>query len=123
MKDKPENVDRYLASFPEEIRRQLSQIRTAIREGAPEAEEVISYGMPAFRQNGMLVYFAAFSNHLSFFPGASGIEAFREELQPYKCSKGTVQLPFDKPLPLDLIKKITAFRVAENLEKKKHKKK
>ena len=111
------DVDRYIAGFPDNVRELLMQLRTAVREAAPEAEEVISYQMPAYRLQGMLVYFAGYKNHIGFYPTSSGIKAFKQELSAYKGAKGTVQFPLDKPLPLDIIKKIVAFRVAENLQK------
>ena len=111
------DVDRYIAGFPDNVRELLMQLRAAVREAAPEAEEVISYQMPAYRLQGMLVYFAGYKNHIGFYPTSSGIKAFKQELSAYKGAKGTVQFPLDKPLPLDIIKKIVAFRVAENLQK------
>jgi uncharacterized protein YdhG (YjbR/CyaY superfamily) len=111
------NIDEYIACFPEHVQQLLSQIRSIVREVAPEAEEVISYQMPAFKYHGILVYFAAFKNHIGFFPTASGVEVFREELSAYKLSKGTIQLPLDKPLPLDLITRIVKFRKQENAGK------
>jgi uncharacterized protein YdhG (YjbR/CyaY superfamily) len=121
MPDKKEisTIDEYIETFPEEIRILLETMRQAIHEAAPEAEETISYRMPAFRQNGILVYFAAFRDHLSFFPTVSGIAAFREELGPYLGGKGTAKFPLDQPVPYDLVKKIVRFRVQENLAKKK----
>jgi len=89
-----------------------------MREAAPEAVEVISYQMPAFKLNGILVYFAAFKNHIGFYPTSSGIEQFKKELSPYKWSKGAVQFPLDKPIPFALVKKIVIFRVKENLRRK-----
>jgi uncharacterized protein YdhG (YjbR/CyaY superfamily) len=115
------NVDQYLDGFPEPMRTLLSQLRTAIREAAPDAEEVISYQMPAYRFHGMLVYFAGHRNHIGFYPGTSGIEAFKPEVSGFKGAKGTVQFPPDRPLPLGLVREIVAFRVAENLEKFRHK--
>ena len=111
------DVDRYIAGFPDNVRELLMQLRAAVREAAPEAEEVISYQMPAYRLQGMLVYFAGYKNHIGFYPTSSGIKAFKQELSAYKGAKGTVQFPLDKPLPLDIIKKIVAVRVAENLQK------
>ncbi len=93
-------------------------MRQAIRADAPEAEEVISYQMPAFKQNGVLVWFAVFKDHIGFFPTALGVEEFKEELSGYVVSKGTVRFPLDKPIPLDLAKKIVTFRVKENLGKR-----
>ncbi len=110
-------VDEYIGSFPVDTRRLLEAIRQVIRRAAPDAEETISYGMPAFRENGILVYFAAFADHIGFFPTASGIEAFKDDLAAYKTSKGTVQFPYGKPIPYDLVEKIVAFRVRENRKK------
>ena len=111
------DVDTYIASFPEVIQNLLEQIRTRIRQTAPEAKETISYGMPTYVLNGNLVHFAAFKNHIGFYPSPSGIEQFKEELSAYKGAKGSVQFPLDKPMPLDLITKIVKFRVKENMEK------
>ncbi|MGA9048489.1 MAG: DUF1801 domain-containing protein [Dehalococcoidia bacterium] len=111
-------IDEYIKGFQPNIQNILQKLRQAIREAAPEAAEVISYHIPAFKQNGILVYFAAYKNHIGFYPTSSGIDAFKEELAPYRWSKGTVQFPLDKPIPFDLIKKIVAFRVKEQLKKK-----
>ena len=113
-----ETIDEYIATFPENVQDILQEIRKVIRESAPEAEEAISYGMPTFKLNGNLVHFAAYEHHIGFYPAPSGIEAFKEELSPYKGGKGSVQFPIDKPLPLDLVEKIVIFRVKENLKKK-----
>jgi len=110
-------IDEYIESFPKDIQAILSELRQVIREAAPQAEEAISYQMPAFKQNGILVYFAAFKNHIGFFPRASGVEVFKEKLSAYETSKGTIRFPTDQPLPLDLIKEIVRFRVKENLDK------
>jgi uncharacterized protein YdhG (YjbR/CyaY superfamily) len=110
-------IDEYISAFPEDTRELLERIRQAIKESAPAAEEAIGYGMPSFKLNGNLVYFAAFKDHIGFFPTASGIEAFRKEMSAYSTSKGTVRFPLDKPLPLGLIRKIVKYRVKENLEK------
>ena len=120
---KPANIDQYIAAFSSETREKLEQIRSLVRNLAPQAEEVISYGMPAFKLNGILVYFAAFKNHIGFYPLASGIEWFREDLSEYKWAKGSIQFPLSRPLPLDLITKILAFRIHENLQKRKNRKK
>ena len=111
------SVDAYIAAFPEDIQRALEKMRATIRAAAPGAEEKISYGMPAFAQQGILVYFAAFKEHISLFPTSSGVRAFRRALSPYETSKGTVRFPIGKPLPLRLIGRIVKFRVAENLKK------
>jgi uncharacterized protein YdhG (YjbR/CyaY superfamily) len=113
-----QTIDEYIATFPENVQDILQEIRKVIREAAPEAEETISYSMPTFKLNGNLVHFAAYENHIGFYPAPSGIEAFKEELLPYKGGKGSVQFPIDKPLPLDLVEKIVIFRVKENLNKK-----
>jgi uncharacterized protein YdhG (YjbR/CyaY superfamily) len=115
----PKTIDEYLARVPEPARGTLNKIRAAIRSAAPpEAAEAISYGMPAFKHKGVLVWFAAFSNHCSFFPTASVIEAFKNELKGYKLSKGTIQFPIDRPLPAALVKKMVKARVAQNERRK-----
>jgi uncharacterized protein YdhG (YjbR/CyaY superfamily) len=116
---KPKDFDDYLKGFPAEIQLLLGQVRMTIKNAAPQAKEVISYGMPAFKMNGMLVWFAAHSRHIGFYPGASGIKAFEKELLVYKWAKGSVQFPFDKPIPFELISEIVKFRVNENLHRKK----
>ncbi|MFZ1730863.1 MAG: DUF1801 domain-containing protein [Bacteroidota bacterium] len=108
------SIDEYIDGFPEDIRNKLSEMRAAIGETAPDAVEVISYRMPAFHHNGVLVYFAAYKNHIGFYPTASGIAHFVDEFQGYTFSKGAVQFPLDKPLPLALIRKIVRFRLEEN---------
>lgn len=115
----PLNVDEYIAAFPAETQQLLKKLRKTIREAAPQAEELISYQMPAYKQNGMLVYFAGYANHIGFYPTSSGIRFFSKELSAYKTSKGAVQFPLDKALPFNLIKKIVKFRVKENLDKAK----
>jgi len=119
---KPENIDQYIANFPIETQNLLQQIRETIHKAIPEAKEVISYGMPAFKQNTVLVYFAGYAKHIGFYPTGSGIEAFKEEFTQYKWSKGAVQFPLDKPLPLELITRITKFKAERDLEKVKKKK-
>lgn len=116
------NVDVYIAGFPPEVQEQLILLREAIRVSAPEAEEVISYQMPAYKLYGMLVYFAAYPKHIGFYPGSSGIGNFKKELANYKTSKGTVQFPVGETLPISLISEIVKFRAAENLEKVQAKK-
>jgi uncharacterized protein YdhG (YjbR/CyaY superfamily) len=110
-------IDEYIAAFPPNIQALLQQIRATIREAAPDSEETISYQMPAFKQNGVLVYFAAFKNHIGFFPTAQGVEAFKDKLAGYKTSKGTIQFPLDQQLPFDLIAEIVRFRVKANTSK------
>jgi len=119
----PANVDQYIAAFPVETQKLLTQVRETIRKIAPEAEEVISYQMPAYKLNGMLVYFAGYKNHIGFYPTGSGIQAFKKELSVYKGAKGSVQFPLDKPLPIALISEIVKFRKIENLQKAEAKKK
>jgi uncharacterized protein YdhG (YjbR/CyaY superfamily) len=114
---KPKDIDEYISGYPIETQKLLEQLRATIRKVAPQAEEVISYAMPAFKWNGMLVWFAGYSKHIGFYPGASGIKAFKKELSIYKGAKGSVQFPLDKPLPLRVITKIVKFRVNENLQK------
>jgi uncharacterized protein YdhG (YjbR/CyaY superfamily) len=113
----PANTDAYIASFPKETQTLLEQLRATIKKAAPEAEELISYQMPAYKYNGMLVYFAGYKNHIGFYPTASGIANFTKELSVFKSSKGAVQFPLDRPLPLQLVTKIVKFRVKENMEK------
>ncbi len=120
--NKIDNVDSYIARFSKDTQEMLEQLRLTIKKVAPEAEEVISYQMPAFKLQGILVYFAGYKNHIGLHPRASGIEAFKKELSIYKGAKGSVQFPLKKPLPLDLISSIVKFRVKENLEKAKAKK-
>ncbi len=119
---KPVNVDEYISGFPKDTQTTLEQIRRIIKKAAPGAEELISYGMPAFKLNGMLIYYAAYSNHIGFYPTPSGIKAFKKKLSIYKGAKGSVQFPLDKPMPLGLITDIVKFRVAENLQNAKNKK-
>ncbi|RJE48889.1 MULTISPECIES: DUF1801 domain-containing protein [unclassified Dehalobacter] len=109
-----ESVDGYILQFPDEIQEILRAIRNVIREAAPDAVEKISYRMPTFVLNGNLVHFAAFKNHIGFYPTPSGIEAFKQELAGYKGAKGSVQFPLNKPMPYALISKIVKYRVAEN---------
>ncbi len=107
----------YIAGFPEDVQEIMETLRATIKKAAPEAEETINYAMPTFTLKGNLVHFAAYKNHIGFYPAPSGIEAFKKELSVFKGAKGSVQFPLDKPLPLDLITKIVKFRVKENLEK------
>ena len=112
-----QSIDEYIAGFPAEVQEKLREIRETIKKAAPGAREKISYQMPTFELNGNLVHFAAYSKHLGFYPAPSGIDTFKEELAGFKSSKGTIQFPLDKPLPLDLIRKIVSYRIKENLEK------
>jgi uncharacterized protein YdhG (YjbR/CyaY superfamily) len=114
---KVQTVDEYISSFPPDVQGILKEIRETILESAPGAEETISYGMPTFRLKGNLVHFAAYKNHIGFYPTPSAIKAFKEELSHYNTSKGTVQFPREEPVPLDLVRKMVLFRVQENLKK------
>ena len=116
------NTDDYIAGFREDKADMLEKFRATIKKAAPGAEEVISYGIPAFKKNGLLVWFAGHNKHIGFYPRVSAIEAFKKELAAYKGAKGSVQFPFDKPTPWGLVTRIIKFRVKENLEKLKKKK-
>ena len=116
-KPEPKTIDEYIAHFPAKTQQILQQVRETIRKAVPNAKEVISYKMPAFKQNGILVYFAAYEKHIGFYPTGSGIEAFHHEFGGYKWSKGAVQFPIDKPMPLDLITRITKYKAERDLEK------
>ncbi len=111
------DVDQYIAGFPESTQKLLHQLRAAIRKAAPDAEELISYAMPAYKQQGMLVYFAGYAKHIGFYPTASGMEAFKKELSGYKNAKGSVQFPLNEPLPLTLVTKMVKFRIKKNAAK------
>jgi uncharacterized protein YdhG (YjbR/CyaY superfamily) len=113
-------VDEYVAALPKEARESLESLRKTIRQAAPQAEEVIHYNMPAFRWNGMLVWYAAFKEHIGFYPRVSAIAAFNDKLAGYKTSKGAIQFPIEKPIPAGLVKRIVEFRLEEN---KQHKRK
>jgi uncharacterized protein YdhG (YjbR/CyaY superfamily) len=115
-------VDEYISMFPASSKKLLQQVRKTIHQAAPEAEDVISYNMPALKLNSILVYYAAYEKHIGFYPTSSGIETFKDQLGDYKFSKGAIQFPIDKPIPLDLITKIVKFRLKQNLEKEKAKK-
>lgn len=117
-----QSIDEYIADFPAQIQILLTQMRTSIQEASPEATEKISYAMPTFDLGGNLVHFAAFKNHIGFYPSSSGIAAFQDEIAGFKSSKGAVQFPIGEALPLDLVKKIVVFRTQENLMKMASKK-
>ncbi|MBL7930334.1 MAG: DUF1801 domain-containing protein [Bacteroidia bacterium] len=121
-KEEIKDVDAYIATFSKPVQETLETLRTVIRKAAPKAEEVISYQMPAYKQDGMLVYFAAYKQHIGFYPTASPIEVFKKDLGAYKTSKGAIQFPLNKPLPKALISKIVKYKVEENKEKAKEKK-
>jgi len=110
-------VDEYISAFPPEVRKIQNEIRKTIRSVAPEATEIMNYGVPTFKMGQNLVHFAGYKNHIGFYPGPSGILAFKKEFSGYKWSKGAVQFPIDKPIPYDLIKTITQFRIKEISQK------
>jgi len=112
------NIDEYIERFPANVRAILQKLRATIKKTAPDAEETISYQMPAFKYHGMLVYFAGYKNHIGFYPTSSPMKVFKNRLTSYKTSKGAIQFPIDKAIPLTLVKDIVKFRVKENLEKK-----
>lgn len=113
-------IDEYIATFPQNIQDILEDVRKAIRDSAPDAQEAITYGVPTFKLNGNLVHFAAYKKHLGFYPaGSSAIEAFKTELSNYSLSKGTIRFPLDEPIPLELVKKIVKFRVKQNVSRSK----
>lgn len=114
-------VDDYLSAFPEKTRKMLEELRTLIRKTVPEATEEISYQMPAYKLNGPVVYFAGYEKHIGLYPTGTGIKVFEKELAGYKWSKGAVQFPLDKPLPVDLIVRMVKFKVEENAGKVKKK--
>jgi len=116
---KAKDIDEYIADFPVDVRLLLQKVRTAIRKAAPKAEEAIKYQMPTFVLNGNLIHFAGYKNHIGLYPGSKPIEEFKDDLVKYRTSKGTVQFPLDKPIPVGLIGKITKFCVQRNLAKKK----
>lgn len=117
------NIDEYIADFPKDIQVKLKQVRATIRKAAPETEETIKYAIPTFTLNGNLVSFAAYKNHIGLYPAPRGVDAFKKELSAYKGNKSTLQIPLDKPIPVDLISRIVKFLVKRNLEKSKLKKK
>ncbi len=119
MKPMPATIDQYISQFPSDMQAKLQKLREVIRNAAPNATETIKYRMPTFVLNGNLVHFAAFKNHIGFFPTPSAINAFKDETSQYATSKGTIQFPSDKPIPFDLVRKIVEFRVKENLSKRK----
>jgi uncharacterized protein YdhG (YjbR/CyaY superfamily) len=109
-------IDEYIGTFPPDVQKILEELRETIHEIAPGAQETIQYGIPTFTLNGNLVHFAAFENHIGFYPTPSAIVAFRNELAPYHHAKGSVQFPINEPVPFDLVRRIVQFRVKENLE-------
>ena len=117
IRKKFKTVEEYFATLPPDTRSLLQEVRKTIRMAAPGAEELISYNIPAFKLGGMLVWYAAFKEHIGFYPRTSAIARFSKELAKYEGAKGSVQFPLDRPLPLDLIGKMVRFRVQENLER------
>ena len=118
-----ESIDAYIAGFPTDVQQLLEAVRATIREAAPEAEEAIKYAIPTFTLHGNLVHFAAFKNHIGFYPAPAGIAEFKQALSAYEGAKGSIKFPFDKPLPLALISEIVKFRVKKTLESAAAKKK
>lgn len=112
----PRNIDEYIAGFPREVQEKLQRMRMAIRRAAPKAEEAIKYAMPTFTLNGNLVHFAAYKNHIGFYPAPRALQEFSAELSKYEGSKGAVRFPLDKPLPIGLIQRIVKYRVAKTRE-------
>jgi len=115
------DIDEYIAAFPPNVQKILQKLRTVIHAAAPDSTEMINYQMPTFRLNGNLVHFAAYKNHIGFYPGPSGILTFYDELLAYELSKGTIRFPIEEELPYDLIIRIVKFRVKENLAKPQRK--
>jgi uncharacterized protein YdhG (YjbR/CyaY superfamily) len=121
--EKQTTIDEYIAAYPADVQEVLQKVREVVQTAVPQATEAISYGMPTFKLQGNLVHFGAFKSHLGFYPVPSGLEQFKEELAQYKGGKGSVQFPYNQPIPYELIGKIAQFRAAENLEKAATKKK
>ncbi len=119
MKPRYKTVEGYISLFPRDIQEKLQKIRGTVKQVVPEAEETISYNMPAFKFHGTLVYFAVHTKHIGFYPFPSAIAAFKKEASGYETSKGSIQFPLDKPIPYGLIRKIVRYRVDENMKKKK----
>lgn len=117
MASKPKNIDEYIKGFPKDIQKILEEIRLTIKKAAPGAEETIKYDMPTFTFKGNLVHFAAFKNHIGFYPAPTDNEAFNKDLAPFKTGKGSVQFPLDQAMPLNLISKIVKVRQQKNIEK------
>jgi uncharacterized protein YdhG (YjbR/CyaY superfamily) len=113
----PRNIDDYIALFPPEVQAILKKIRSTVRQAAPEAQETISYRMPAFMLNGIVVYFAAFKNHIGLYPPVRGEANLEKSIAPYAGEKGNLKFPLDQPIPYDLIQRIVKFKVKQNLSK------
>jgi uncharacterized protein YdhG (YjbR/CyaY superfamily) len=116
---RPKSIAEYINAAPKEARKKLREIRACIRKSAPGAKEGLKWGMPAFSYRRILVTFAAFKHHIGFYPTPSAVRAFANDLRKFATAKGSIQFPLDKPLPLPLIRKITAFRVRESVEQDK----
>ena len=112
-----ETVDQYIAAFPTDVKKRMQQLRKTIKAAAPKADEMISYQMAGYKYFGMLVYFAAYKNHIGFYPGAGGVLEFYKKLSSFKSAKGSVQFPHDRPIPYEVISKVVKFRVKQNEEK------
>jgi uncharacterized protein YdhG (YjbR/CyaY superfamily) len=119
MKNPATSIDEFIARFPPNIQAVLQELRTTIQQAAPEAKEKISYGIPTFTLGGNLVHFSAYEKHIGFYPGSGPVAEFANELKAYETSKGTVRFPLDKPLPLELIRKMTLFAIQRNLARGK----
>ncbi len=117
--DRPSTIDEYIAQYSPEVQAIMNRIRATIKETAPEAQERISYAMPGFYQNGMLVWFGGHKDFIGFYPTGEGVEAFKDQLTGYTITKGAVHFPLNKPMPYDLIRKMVKYRAAANLKKKK----
>lgn len=116
-KIKFQSVEEYISTFPKEVQQKLEQLRSTIQKAAPKAKEVISYNMPAYKQNSVLVYFAGYKAHIGFYPTGSPINVFKNELKEYKTSKGAIQFPIESDIPQALVQKIVAYRIKEDEEK------
>lgn len=118
-----ETVDAYIGGFPPDVQEKLRELRQAIRDAVPDAKEKMSYGMPAYEQNGILAYFGGFKQHIGFYPAPNGIQAFEAEVAPYHSSKGTLKFPLHKPMPCDLVARIVKYRAEQNAANARSKKK
>ena len=123
MKNSPASIDEYIASFPQDVQRILQKLRTTIRVAAPAAEETIKYQIPTFTMGRNLIHFAAYKNHIGVYPAPSGIQKFKKELSVYGAGKGTLKFPLDQPIPYDLITRLVKFRVKEELDRQKTRRK
>jgi uncharacterized protein YdhG (YjbR/CyaY superfamily) len=118
-KTRPKTIDEYIQAAPKEAQKKLREMHACIRAAAPGAKEGLKWGMPAFSHRRILVTFAGFKNHIGFYPTPSAVTAFAKELSKFSTAKGSIQFPLEKPLPLSLVRKITAFRVKESVEQDK----